>query len=125
MTLEFLPLNFSVCQIEDAAQADMTAPFTFLSRTDTEISLVCESARVPQNVLRREDHWRAFRIAGTLDFSLIGILAKIAVLLAEEKISIFAISTYDTDYVLVKEEKLIHAINTLEKAGYAITFLKN
>ena len=123
MTLELLSRHFTVCQIENAAQTDLSIPFTFLSCTDKEISLVCDSAHVPGNVLCREDGWRAFRIAGTLDFSLIGILAKIATLLAEKKISIFALSTYDTDYVLVKEEMLDAALNTLKNAEYTITVI--
>ena len=87
MTLELLPQKFSVCQIENPGQADLTAPFTFLSRTDEEISLVCESEKAPKDALKREDGWRGLRIAGLLDFSLIGILAKIAGLLAAQKIS--------------------------------------
>ena len=121
MILELLPQTFSVCQIESTKQADLDAPFTFFARTDAEISLVCESNHVPSNFLKREDGWRGFRIAGTLDFSLIGILARIAALLAEEKISIFAISTYDTDYVMVKEESLDRALDTLKNAGYALS----
>jgi len=123
VTMELLPQKFTVCQLESVGHADLTAPFTFLSRTDEEISLVCESEKTPQHALKKEAGWRAFRIAGTLDFSLIGILAKIAALLAEEKISIFALSTYNTDYVLVKEEKLEQALDTLEKAGYNIAKL--
>ncbi|MBQ6805209.1 MAG: ACT domain-containing protein [Clostridia bacterium] len=123
MTLELLPQKFSVCQIENPGQADLTAPFTFFSRTDEEISLVCESEKAPKDALKREDGWRGLRIAGPLDFSLIGILAKIAGLLAAQKISIFALSTYNTDYVLVKEEKLSAALNTLKKSGYTLNAL--
>ena len=120
MTLELLPQDFSVCQIENPGQADLTMPFTFLSRTDEEISLVCESEKAPKDALKREDGWRGLRIAGPLDFSLIGILAKIAGLLAAQKISIFALSTYNTDYVLVKEEKLADALTALTRAGYDV-----
>lgn len=125
MTLELLPQKFSVCQIENPGQADLTAPFTFLSRTDEEISLVCESEKAPKDTLKREDGWRGLRIAGLLDFSLIGILAKIAGLLAAQKISIFAISTYNTDYVLIKEAQLQNALDALNRAGYAITALSH
>lgn len=123
MTLELLPQKFSVCQIENPGQADLTAPFTFLARTDEEISLVCESEKAPKDALKREDGWRGLRIAGPLDFSLIGILAKIAGLLATQKISIFALSTYNTDYVLIKEEKLSAALDTLKKSGYTLNAL--
>lgn len=125
MTLELLPQKFSVCQIENPGQADLTAPFTFLARTDEEISLVCESEKAPKDALKREDGWRGLRIAGPLDFSLIGILAKIAGLLAAQKISIFAISTYNTDYVLIKEAQLQNALDALSRAGYAITALSH
>ncbi len=125
MTLELLPQKFSVCQIENPGQADLTAPFTFLSRTDEEISLVCESEKAPKDALKREDGWRGLRIAGPLDFSLIGILAKIPGLLAAQKISIFALSTYNTDYVLIKEAQLQNALDALSRAGYAITALSH
>ena len=72
------------------------------------------------NVLVRDDGWRAFRIQGILDFSLIGILAGIATLLAEAKISIFAVSTYNTDYVLIKSEHFDRALQVLSGAGYQI-----
>ena len=76
---------------------------------------------VPENTIRRDDGWQAFRIQGILDFSLIGILAKIATILADNKISIFAISTYNTDYVLIKKEKYQKALEVLQSSGYKIT----
>ena len=86
-------------------------------KTDEEKSLVCLTEDVPSNVIEREDGWRAFRIEGVLDFSLIGILAKIATLLAEEEIGIFVVSTFNTDYVLVKEEQEQKALETLSRMG--------
>ena len=74
----------------------------------------------PAEYLERDDGWRAFRIEGTLDFSLIGILSKISSLLAEQQIGIFAVSTYDTDYVLTKSVSFAKAMDVLEKAGYEI-----
>ena len=71
-------------------------------------------------MIRRDDGWRAFRIQGVLDFALIGILAKIASVLAENGISIFAVSTYNTDYVLVKEENYQKALDILARSGYEI-----
>ena len=69
---------------------------------------------------RTEDGWRAFRIQGVLDFSLIGILADISRILAENKIGIFAISTFNTDYILTKEENYQKALDVLSRAGYTI-----
>ena len=76
---------------------------------------------VPENTIQRDDGWQAFRIQGVLDFSLIGILAKIAAILADNEISIFAISTYNTDYVLIKKEKYQKALEVLQASGYKIT----
>lgn len=78
--------------------------YSFIGKTDEEKSLVCITDEVPANVIQRDDGWKAFRIQGVLDFSLIGILAKIAAALADNGISIFAVSTYNTDYVLMKRE---------------------
>lgn len=89
-------------------------------KTDEEKSLVCLTNHVPSNVSEKGDGWKAFHIQGTLDFSLIGILSKISGILAENKISVFAISTYNTDYVLTKKENYQKAIETLSNAGYKI-----
>ena len=89
-------------------------------KTDEESSLVCRTEDVPDNITDREDGWKAFRIEGVLDFSLIGILAKISALLAENEIGIFVVSTFNTDYILVKSENYAKALNALEKAGYGI-----
>lgn len=74
-----------------------------MGKTGEENSLVCMTTDVPTNVTQRDDGWNAFRIQGILDFSLVGILAEIAQILAENKISIFAISTFNTDYILIKK----------------------
>ncbi len=82
--------------------------------------MVCMTKDVPPNTIQRDDGWKAFRIQGVLDFSLIGILAEIAKLLAEHGISIFALSTYNTDYILVKKEHYQKALGLLENSGYEI-----
>lgn len=74
----------------------------------------------PQNTLERDDGWRGFRIQGVLDFSLVGILSKLSGILAEHKIGIFAVSTYNTDYILVKEENFERALDVLASEGYII-----
>lgn len=111
---------FSVCRISDVSGVDFSREFCFLGKTDEEISLVCETDAAPEGALAREDGWRAFRIEGVLDFSLVGILAGISAFLAENGIGIFAVSTYNTDYILTKEENFGRTLEALEKAGYEI-----
>lgn len=118
MRIQPIAGEFTVCQVRDAGVIDWAVPFTFASRTDGELSLTCPTEAVPQETISREDGWRAFRIEGPLDFSLVGILAGIASVLAEAGISIFALSTYDTDYVLVKAESFARALDALKKNGY-------
>ncbi len=120
MILQILPQRLTVCKVSKICDVDLTQGFFFLSKTDKEISLVCETRYAPSNATHREDGWKAFRIQGTLDFSLIGILSKITTILAENQIGIFAVSTYNTDYILVKEENFERAMNALCEAGYWI-----
>lgn len=120
MILEIVPAKLTVCKVKDAKAIDMTRPFTFAGCTDEELSLVCPEEYAPADTVVREDGWRAFRIQGTLDFALTGILAKIAAILAEAKIGIFAVSTYNTDYILVKEENFRRALDLLCRRGYEI-----
>lgn len=112
--------EFSVCKVDGSYPVDARRPFTFLSLTDQESSLVCPTERVPENTLKREDGWSLLRVVGPLDFSLIGILARIAAVLAEAGISIFAISTFDTDYLMVKQDTLQTAEKALRAHGYAL-----
>ena len=121
MKLEILTQSFSVCKIATLADADLTGEFCFIARTDEEISLVCPSQTVPANALQVDEGWKAFRVQGVLDFSLIGILAEISGILAKQKISVFAISTYNTDYILTKAENLIKALEILRENGYQIS----
>ena len=118
--LEPMKIPFSVCKVEDYSGIDIDQPFVFTGRTDQEKSLVCPTDTVPDNALVRDDGWRAFRICGELDFSLIGILAGISKILADNAIGIFAISTYNTDYILTKEENFDKALKVLADAGYQV-----
>lgn len=120
MELKIIPQEFSVCKVPDYSQVDLDHPFVFTGSTDEEKSLVCPTPFVPRNTITREDGWRAFRIEGVLDFSLIGILSKISSLLADNGIGIFAISTFNTDYILTKTENFERAIQALKSAGYCI-----
>lgn len=121
MKLKVFPHRMTVCKISDSSQINLDEPFCFASRTDEELSLVCPSEAVPPSATDREDGWRIFRIEGVLDFSLIGILSKITGILAEKRIGVFAISTFNTDYILLKEENLQKAMLALESHGYSFS----
>jgi len=118
MKLEIIPHTFCVCRVADYSMVDFNKPFCFSGCTDQEKSLVCPGEDVPANAIDVDSGWRAFRISGVLDFSLIGILARISAVLAEAKIGIFAVSTYNTDYILVKSENFPSAMAALQAAGY-------
>lgn len=120
ITIEPLNVNLSVCKVEDYSQVDICQPFCFTGSTDEEFSLVCPTDMVPANTTERDDGWCAFRIVGVLDFSLVGILAGISEILAENKIGLFAVSTYNTDYILTKAENFERALEVLKSAGYTI-----
>ncbi len=120
MTLKVLEHDLTVCKIADLSGVDISAGFYFLSKTDEEISLVCVTSDTPENTICREDGWRGFRIEGVLDFSMTGVLSKLSGILADEKIGIFAVSTYNTDYILVKKERFDAALLALGQAGYTV-----
>lgn len=113
--------DFTVCQVEDYSLVNLDSEYSFIAKTEEEKSLVCITSNVPANVIQRDDGWKAFCIQGVLDFSLIGILSKIASILADNNISIFAVSTYNTDYVLIKEENYQRGLDALQALGYEIT----
>ena len=120
MELKTLNQDFSVCRLRSMEGMDLSLPFMFFSRTDEELSLVCPTEAAPETAERRDEGWRGFRIQGELDFGLIGILAKLSAVLAEKKIGIFAVSTYNTDYIFVKQENFDRALDALAEAGYTI-----
>ena len=120
MEIKKIDYDFSVCKVKDFSKVNLDNEYCFIGKTDEENSLVCITENAPDNVTEREDDWKAFRIQGVLDFSLIGILAKISALLAENKIGIFAISTYNTDYILTKKDNYEKALEVLINAGYQV-----
>lgn len=120
MVIKSIPYDFSICKIEDLTKVNFNSEYCFLGKTDEETSLVCITKEVPEHVLERDDGWKAFRIQGVLDFSLIGILSRISTLLADNQIGLFAISTYNTDYILTKAENYPKALEVLRKAGYQV-----
>ena len=121
MKLKMLPYNLTVCKVANMQDIILEEDFYFVGKTDEEISLVCKTEDTPANTTNRDDGWRGFRIEGTLDFSLIGILSKLSSILAENKIGIFAVSTYNTDYILVKDVNYDRAMRVLAEAGYLIS----
>ena len=120
MELKKLPYNLTVCKPDSAAGLDLTKDFYFIGRTDEELSLVCKTEDTPSRTVEREDGWKGFRIRGVLDFSLVGILSKLSGILAEHNIGIFAVSTYNTDYILVKKERFEQALEVLASEGYTV-----
>ena len=120
LTLEKLDRKLTVCKLSDGTMFDQNSSFFFIAKTDEEFSLVCPTEETPSNTIVREDGWKAFRVQGSLDFSLTGILAKISGILAENEIPIFAVSTYNTDYILVKQENFEKAAAILSEKGYSI-----
>ena len=120
MRLRKLDENLTVCKVKDVSEINLNDSILFVGKTKDEISVVCETSLVPSNIIEREDGFKGFRIDGQLDFSLIGILAPIAKILADNTIGIFVVSTFDTDYILVKEDKFDRALQLLNAAGYQI-----
>lgn len=120
MELKRIHQDFSICQVEDYSLVNLDSEYSFIGKTDEEKSLVCISSEIPANVVQHDDGWKAFRIQGVLNFSLVGILAKIATILADNDIPIFVVSTYNTDYVLIKSEKYQRALEVLHASGYNV-----
>ena len=121
MELKRIGYRLTVCKVAEISDINMDTDFCFIGKTDEELSLVCKTEDTPKNTVERDDGWRGFRIQGVLDFSLIGILSKLSGVLAEHKIGIFAVSTYNTDYILVKEENYERALAILASEGYIVT----
>ena len=120
MELKRFDYELTVCKVSDESMIDLGKDFFFIGKTDEELSLVCKTEDTPAETTARDDGWKCFRIQGVLDFSLIGILSKISGILADHKIGIFAVSTYNTDYILVKAENFSKAVEVLGKEGYTI-----
>lgn len=120
MRIEVLEPEFTVCKVTDYSGVDLEGDFVFTGSTDVERSLVCPTTAVPDNTVSREDGWRAFRIVGQLDFSLVGVLSSVTSALAAEGIPVFAVSTFDTDYVLVRSRDLSDAADALRGSGFDV-----
>lgn len=122
LTMRLLEEKYGVSRLEK----DQPLPFWCqkgelysITKTGEEMSIVCCEQYIPENIKCERD-WRILKVEGPLDFSLIGILASISTLLAKNNISIFALSTYDTDYILVKEKDVNNSITALRNEGYEV-----
>ena len=120
MNIQVLEHALTVCKVRDKKDIDMEAEVYFIGKTDEELSLVCRTEDAPASATDRSDGWRGFRVCGVLDFSLTGILAELSGILADEKIGIFTVSTYNTDYILVNAGDLDRAISALAARGHII-----
>jgi uncharacterized protein len=113
---------FAVCRLPSDAPVPVWAvggPFSSVTRTSDELSVVCAAAGVPPELAASRD-WRALRVDGPLDLALVGVLAALAVPLAEAGVSIFPIATHDTDWILVPAAQLDRACDALARAGHEV-----
>lgn len=122
LQLRLLAPEFAVCRLDQHAAIPGWAtagPFYAITRTGRELSIVCPAEQVPQEV-HCQRGWRCLEVDGPLDFSLIGVLASLTAPLAQAGVSVFALSTYDTDYLLVQISNLDRAITALAAAGHMV-----
>ena len=119
--LETLVDTFAICRLAADAPIPSWAggDVVSITRTAEELSIVCSQERVPEQVTR-EAGWRCLRVVGPLDFSLVGLIAALSGTLAAADISLFVISTFDTDYLLVRQTDLRAALAALVAAGYDV-----
>ncbi len=120
MNIKLIDGDYTICKIENIKEVNFNDDFVFLSKTDEEISLVCITEHAPKHTLEREEGWKALRIQGQMEFSLVGVLAKLTGVIAKENIGVFAVSTYNTDYILTKSEDFEKAVLSLRQNGYVI-----
>lgn len=122
LNMRLLQEKYGVCRLEineEIPKWAINSQFYSITKTQDELSIVCPQNNIPSNI-KYEADWRILKVEGPLDFSLIGILSSISNILANNKISIFAISTYDTDYILVKDKDIENATKVLSNENYHI-----
>ena len=120
MNIKLLDYDFSIVKVDNINSIDFNKEYFFYSKTDEEISIVCKNFDEPKDYNSISRNWKGFRIEGILDFSLIGIIKEISTILANNKIGIFVISTYNTDYVFVKEENFKKTVELLKANNYNV-----
>ena len=121
-TLELLPGKYAICRLPEESpdpEWAKSAAFLGILRRPGELSIVCTERFVPPEV-KAERGWRILQVAGQMDFSLVGVLASLLAPLARAEISVFVLSTYDTDLILVKESALDKAVQALQHAGHVV-----
>lgn len=127
LNLQLLPGSMAVCRLEPDRQVPeglMQAPFCSITRTADELSVVCAERLVPADA-KAERGWRVLKVEGPLDFAMTGILADLTKPLAEANISVFALSTYDTDYLLIRDRDVTSAVAVLRAEGHSVTVSKD
>ena len=127
LILSILPETLAICRLEKDSPIPewvLTASFFSITRTDRELSIVCTQLNIPEGV-KHEDGWRCLKVEDTLDFSLTGVIASLTMPLAFEGVSVFVLSTYDTDYLLVRERSLEKAASILSQNGHRVIDQQN
>ncbi|NNU77837.1 ACT domain-containing protein [Clostridium estertheticum] len=127
LTMKLLNEKFAVCRLnknESMPEWVKNSSFYSITKTSDELSIVCSQDSIPSNIKCEKD-WRILKVEGPLDFSLIGIISSISTILALKRISIFAVSTYDTDYILVKNKDIDNTILALSNERYEIINQEN
>ncbi|GFP75321.1 ACT domain-containing protein [Clostridium fungisolvens] len=122
LTMRLLRDKYGVCRLdknEIIPSWAQNGEFFSITKTADELSIVCDEDNIPDNIKCEKD-WNILKIEGPLDFSLIGILSSISSILADKGISIFAVSTYDTDYILIKNKDIDKAVKSLIEERYEI-----
>ncbi|HEX6552511.1 MAG TPA: ACT domain-containing protein [Ktedonobacteraceae bacterium] len=122
LSLSLLPHTYAVCQFHPDKHIPYWAlmgDFVSLTRTNEELSIACQEDNVPDDI-EAERGWRCLQVQGAFDFSAAGVHASLAIPLAEADISVLAIATYATDYLLIKEKNVERALQVLERAGHYI-----
>lgn len=122
LTMKLLNKTYGVCRLDKEASIPkwaLESEFFSITKTEDELSVVCEMNTIPEEMIC-ERNWRILKIVGPLDFALIGILASISSLLADSGISIFAVSTYDTDYILIKDKDVEQGVEALLQEEYLV-----
>ena len=124
LTLDLLREMYSICRLPPDAElpagAFQSPGFSSVSRTAEELSIICPADDAPADVAQRSDGWRALKIRGPLDLSTSGILLKALLPLGERRIPVFSVATFDTDYLFVREQDLMRAVEALRSAGHLV-----
>lgn len=122
LRISILPDRLAVCRLDPGAQDPswVRGAFTSVTRTSDELSIVCDDGAVPDDV-RAERGWRALKVEGPIPFEITGVAAALVAPLAEARISVFLLATFDTDYLLLKEEVFERGVEILRAAGHEMT----